>query len=357
MNDGITWQIGPTVTMNIDRTKLPNWTTATTERQACLSTALTLEGGTLLNDKLGCVTLTSPGFARQSASVPDRYGVSPHTLEIFLSSANNASSRMTNLLSLGTTAIDEFERSLGMPLWERHWWPAHVEYQTGSGAQTTGTATVRTGAFLAVPDTLPQYEVDYLFVEQLARLAMADLADRAGGSPPFWVQEVFVQWLASSALYRFYPSASVHGFHAGRINDYLCYVQGQVACQSLFSGDGPLSAWGPSTLQSTGSVRSLILALELDAMAGSQAMGQALATYANGLPSEAVLADLLAGFTPAKAAQIKSLLTLFVDGTGNAAADKASILQELQDSDGDGLYLFEEQKLGTSDSVPDNYLN
>jgi hypothetical protein len=231
------------------------------------------------------------------------------------------------------------ERALGRPLMDRNVWPLHVMLRSGS---TSASASAVYGAFLNADASLLGPTFDYLVVEQLARLVTADLLDKLG-SAPYWIQETYIQWLTTAALSEFYTTRQIHDFQASKIDGYK---------SGSFPDEVALSAWDASNIQTAaGSQKALILALRLDALVGSSNMSKVFSLFANAIPSSDVLKAQLQAVSPANAAAIDDLWAQSVDGL-----DRAGILAELADNDGDGLYLFEEAKLGSSDSAYDNYL-
>jgi hypothetical protein len=269
--------------------------------------------------------------------------VQTHTVEAFVQASSNATARATGLAQLGAEALREFEKALGRPLLARSHWPLHVRYTASGGAAGAGSAKV--GAFLEIAAAYEGVQLDYLAVEQLARVVVADLLT-GGATAPYWVQEAFIQWLTSAAMYALYPSLDVHEFHRDRIEDYRTL--------SVLADDYPLAQWDANLNivrpSNTGSVRSLMFALELNNKVGSAVMSQVFQTFANGVPDGAGLLARLKGASPADAAVLDALYTTWVTGSGNNATDRSAIKARLADGDGDRLYLFEEEQLGTSDA-------
>jgi hypothetical protein len=344
---GVTAHFGESLVVRLPYAELAGWIEPGAERQVCVYSQLDLEGALALVDRGGCVSLASDAFTTYRASVPAAFGHGHHELELSIEAASYTTARAAHLSELGLTALVAFERALGRPLFERSRWPVHV-YLT-EGGSTAGTASAQTGAHVSIDRALEGAPLDYLFVEQLARLAMADLLEREAQPLAYWIQEFYVQWLTASAMYDVSPSADVHDFHAGRIDDYLCFVEG--ACPTLFSSDVPLSQWTKDTLGSTGSVKSLIFMLVVDAKVGGAAVARALGVFDSELPDAATLARRLKAFAADAelAREVDALFERFVTSNGEIAS-------LLTDADGDGLLRFEEDKLGTSDAAKDPYL-
>jgi hypothetical protein len=353
MTSGVTVTYGKRdVRVRLVASLLEEWRDATGEAWVCPRTDVSLDDGQTVVDTAGCVVTRTSGHIHRTGKAPDHWGVGEHTLQVFIQSAEFSEARAEGLIDLGLTAIKEFERVLGRPWLDRSSWPIHVHY---AGSSTVGSASQRTGALLSAPESFEGDTFDYLFVEQLARLAVVDVLGVV--DVPYWVQELFVQWLTSSALYRVLPSHSVHDFHAGRLNDYRCYLANNVLCQDFYSAELPLAEWQESTVDSTGSVKSLLAALYLDALVGPEAMGQALGMFVNNAPTSTLLKLRLQGLAPGHSAAIDTFFDQWVFGTGNAASDKAAVQATLVDADNDDLYKFEEDELGTDDSVDDPYLD
>ncbi len=336
------------IVVRLDRALLEDWLATSGVHQACLSSELTLEANVQVTDRGPCVDLTN---TVRRAMVPDAFGLGPHAVD--LTSEGVSAPRREAILKLAATAIVQFETVLARPLFERHHWPLRVKLRDGGA--TDAAANAFAGAYLTIDRAVSDATIDYLVVEQLARLVVADLLENQG-SAPYWVQEMFIQWLTSAALYRMYPSREVHAFHAGRLEDLKCYLGEDPVCADFYGQDTVLSRWDFSTLDSTGSVRSLLFALELDALVGTEAMARAMSLYANEVPSAERLLSVLKGYAPAEAQLLTELFASYVFGTASLPADQARVLAGLTDADGDGLYVVEETKLGTSDASPDPYL-
>lgn len=344
---GVTAGFGASLIVTLSRAELAGWIEPGAERQVCVYSQLDLEGALSFVDRGGCVSLATDAFTTHRASVPAAFGHGRHELELSIEAGSYTTERAAHLSELGLTALVAFERALGRPLLERSRWPVHV--YLSEGGSTVGTASAQAGALVSVDRAFEGAPLDYLFVEQLARLAMADLLEREQAPVAYWIQEFYVQWLTASAMYDVSPSSEVHDFHAGRLDDYLCFVEG--ACPSLFSSDLPLSQWTKDTLGSTGSVKSLLFMLVVDAKVGGAALARALGVFDSAVPDAATLAERLKAFSADAelAREVDALFERFVTSNGEIAS-------LLSDADGDGLFRFEEDKLGTSDAAVDAYL-
>lgn len=330
-----------------------DWSTVVGERQVCAHSAVTFPGGTIVRDQAGCVSLGAPGFTQRRAVVPDAYGLGLHTLDAAFDTAHYDAARADELLKLAATAIREFELVLARPLLDRRQWPLHVALS--DGGDTTAAAATSYGAHVSIDKAFNGATLDYLVVEQLARLVTADLLDRLGDRA-YWLQEAFIQWLTATTLYRIYPARLVHDFHRARIEDFNCFLDGASGCATFFTKDVVLSGWAFSTLGSTGSVRSLLAALELDAIVGTPAMAKAFSLFFNAAPNGDALEAILIALSPGKSSDIRTFWTNWVNGSGDPTHDAAVARATTVDGDGDGLYAFEEARLGTSDAVANNYL-
>ncbi len=352
---GVSWTYGDDLQIVLDESLVATWLADGNDQRVCVQTEATFAGSFPVVDEGGCLTLASPGFTRRTATAPDEFGLGTATLEVFFDDAQFTEMRASRLLTLGLSAVREFEHVLGRPHLGRSHWASHVFLLT-SGS-TFGAASVQTGAYIGVPLADAGDRLDYLFVEQLARLVSADYLTAQGKVPPYWTQELFVQWLTSSALSNLIPTHTVHQFHQDRIDDFVCYFDGVFGCGSLFSSDVALANWNAESGSSTGSVKSLLFMLELDARFGAATMAEVLSTYANDYPIADELAARFKAREPDATAEIDALWTRWVTGSAMPATDGNQIRATLDDDDSDGLYLFEEQKLGTSDTVADPYLN
>lgn len=354
INTGVEVDYGKNLKIVVQKSLLTDWMAGTGERLVCINTNIEIERDSKFKDRAGCLTFSHPGFSSSIARTADQFGLTDHQVQVFWDSGSTSSVRVNNALAVGLSAIRSFEKVLQRPLFDRNHWPIHLSIINGSS--TYGSATQKAGAWLTAAPSLEGNSFDYLVVEQLARLVTTDLLERSN-FVPFWMQEFLIQWLTSSAMYNLYPTKDVHSFHAGRIGDFNCYVDGTPSCSSYFSGDLPLVDWNSATLASTGSVKSLMLALYIDAQLGSDTIAKGLGPWFSAVPAGPVLEATLTGYLPAAATLIESMMTTWVEGSTDAAADTAAIRALFVDGDADGLFLFEEQKLGFIDSVPDNYLD
>lgn len=354
LTSGVSWTFGQTLKVHLGKTLAAAWLAAPGERRVCAQSSATLVGGTVVRDKAGCVVLPTNDYTLRRLTVPDTFGVGTHSVDLSVNTAEFSESRTSELLALSGAALREFEALLAHPLLDRRQWPVHLTLATGGA--TTAAAMAAYGAYVTIDKTTDPSIVDYLVVEQLARLVTADLLERLGDRA-YWLQETFIQWLTSSALYRIYPTRTVHDFHLARIEDFRCFVDGVGACSAYFTGDLPLSQWNSATLGSTGSVRSLMATLELDALLGTQTMAKVFGLYMNAALDAAQFKQSLLALAPSQATAIASFWTSWVDGSGNQANDTAVARAQIADTDNDGLYLFEEMRLGFSEAVANNYLD
>lgn len=346
LDTGAVVTYGAGVHVELAKDRLATWLSASDERTVCVNTMIDVPGPSRLRERGPCATLANFGFQRRAARVPDKYGIAPHTVELYIDDASFTEDRAHRLLGLVATALPAFETVLGRPLLDRNYWPVHLTLV--ADGPTSGSATSRVGAYLKTDLNYEGPTLDYLLVEQLARLVAADHLDRSGDRP-YWIQELYIQWLASSALYSFYASAPIHDFHAGRIADYICYKDG--GCPNLYLSDVALADWSAETPSSTGSVKSLMFTLRLDALLGADLMGPVMTHFANHIPDSAAFKQMLKAVAPNQALAIETLWGDWVDQVG--PDPRASV----QDTDGDGMYFFEEQKLGTSDTIEGTYLD
>jgi hypothetical protein len=354
INSGVETTYGTDLKVRVNKSMLAGWLAADGERLVCISSNIEIEHGNKFRDRAGCLVFAHPGFTTASASHSDLFGLTDHQVQVFWNTSAATAPRFDNALQIGLSAIHAFEDVLQRPLFERNYWPIHLSIIAASA--TYGSATLKSGSWLTTAPALEGSSFDYLIVEQLARTVMTDLLERSG-AVPFWMQEFLIQWLTSSAMYRIYPTKSVHAFHAGRIDDFKCFVDGTPSCSSYFSADLPLVDWNSATLASTGSVKSLMLAIYLDAKLGADVVAKALGPWFSVIPSPDGMEAMLKGYAPSAADDIDAIFTTWVHGSDADAADTAAVRAELKDDDDDGLLLFEEQKLGTSDAGADPYLN
>lgn len=326
--------------LRLDKALLTSWAAAAGDRVMCVVSNLVLVGEGRFREKAGCVTHQTTSYTPRSAVGPDRFGTGKHTVELFYNNAEFSEAKAKRYLELMHAAVTTFELVAGRPFVDRSHWPLHLTVKPATATfGTGGSANARTGAWLNVDKALEAYPyaLDYLVVEQLARLHVADLLER-NSERPFWIQEAYIQWLVGSAMYRIYPTKGVHKFHEDRID------------QGLGADDIALRDWNIVTLDSNGSVKSLAFLLVLDAALGADVMAKAFTHFMNQIPDAAGFETMLKAIAPAQSAAIDDLFADFVETTGGMG-------DRFQDADADGLFKFEEQKLGTLDAVADDYLD
>ena len=353
--DGLTTNFGDKLTLNFDLAKLNKWQSSTLEKQVCLATEPRLDSGKKLYDRERCYVFGGD-FSRESAAVADTWGLTDLYLEVFLDTDDYTSARMERIKKVGLSALRHFEKVRGRPLWWRTYWPLHVGYNSSSS--TSGAASTSIGAYVHMGAGLAEYAEDYLIVEQLARLFVADLLVFQGAEVDYWLQELYIQWLTTAAMSGIHKTKSVHSFHEARIDDYLCYTNTPTnLCPGYFTSDAYLKDWNSSNSGTTASTKSLMLMLNLHATLGSANFAKVMSTFDHRFPKADRFASQLKNMLPAKSSQIDDLFKWYVNGSGNSTQDRTNIRGRFADSDGDKLYLFEEEFLGTSDNSSGSYLN
>jgi len=349
---------GTTLKIGAPLSDLQSWMASSGTKLICpYSTFSGATAGGTQSDHTGCLVYDAPSHQGVSASGSGIYGTGAFSAQVLIPAIGFVQADGEEFAQLTVGAVQAFEKALARPLIDRSVWTTTLKYVAGNSA--LGTAQHVPGAYLEFnPGTAPAASRRYLFVEQLARLVLADYLDRQKSTPPYWVQEFFVQWLTSSALYQMYPTCDPHSHTQARFGHYRCSTEG--GC-TLFDSDEPLDGWGVApagALNSpTGPVKSMMFALEVDALLGSQVMSGVMQTFSHRIPLAAELRALFLNALPAKASQINSIFDLWVVGTGNKPGDAASIRATFTDADGDGLLLFEESALGLNPTVADPYLN
>ena len=357
INNGVDFVYGKELKITVAKSLLASWYAAAGERQICIQSNIEIEHSNKFKDRAGCLVFSHPGYQRLIGSADDQFSIGKHQIDVFYNDAAATDNQLTNAVSLGLSAIVAFEDVLQRPVFDRSYWPIHLS--KFAITDTYGSATTRSGSWLTVESGLEAHRVDYLIVEQLARQVTTDLLERSSGVP-FWMQEFFAQWLTSAALYKIYPTKDVHNFHYLRIKDFNCFVDGVFSCSNYFSADIPVANWNSVTVNSTGSVKSLMLALYLDATLGSEIMAKAFGPWFSVIPSSEGMKAILKGLAPSSAAHIDNVFSTWVVGTGNTSADTAAVRAHFTDSDADKLFLFEETKLGldpNDNNDGDAYLN
>ena len=355
---GITVEYGDVLTIRIERSLLSAWIGSGEEQQVCVRTDVTVGGGGQLHDDGECLVTANPiGTIRKSGQAASPFGESVHSLELFTTGMTDA--RSAELLGLGLKAITTFSQLLGRPLWERNVWRAHTYASTAGSAYAL--AAYHNGVFFSAADGSANNKAfyDYLFVEQLARLYFDDLVSKETGTPALWVQELFVHWLTMATMYQSNKTADVMtALHLFQINNFRCYAVPSLNCASSFTSakDQALTKWATPNDGSTGTVKTLMFAAYLDAKLGTAAMSRVLSTFANKIPSEAGLKAMLLTAAPTQASVIDSAWTAWVSGSGSLSSDSTVIGTAFGDTDANGLYKIEEEKLGcaTASTVPCN---
>ncbi len=356
INTGVDFVYDKELKITVQKSLLTNWLAVSGARQVCIQSNVELEHSNKFKDRAGCIVFSHPGYQRLIGSANDHFNIGKHQIDVFYNDDTSSSGRLTNAVWLGLSAIVAFEEVLQRPIFDRSYWPIHLSQY---GTDTYGSATTRSGSWLTVDSRLEAHSFDYLIVEQLARLVTTDLLERSGGAP-FWMQEFFAQWLTSAAMYKIYPTKDVHDFHSRRIEDFNCFVDGTFSWCNYLSPDIPVANWNSVTVNSTGSVKSLMLALYLDATLGADVMAKAFGPWFSGIPSSEGMKAILKGVAPAFAEHIDNVFSTWVVGTNNASADTASVRAHFTDADGDKLFLFEETKLDLNPNARsdgDDYLD
>ena len=350
---------GNTMKFNIPLSDLSTWEAEAGTKLICGFTTSKASSTMLkISDNPGCLVYEAPTYTPISATGTGYFGTGPMTVQVLVPTTGYNQAAAQEYAQLAIAAIQGFEKALARPLLDRSLWTSTIKFLTGNSA--LGTADLTSGAFLAFnPGTAPAASRRYLFIEQLARLVLADMLDRQKTTPPYWVQEFFVQWLTAASMYSIFPSREAHSHTAARFEQYRCYTANE-GCAYLFP-EIPLDAWVASVSgTSTGAVKSMMFALELDATLGSAVMSEVFHSFAHKIPSSAELRTKLLNIAPAKAAVINAMFNLWVVGSGNIVADAASIRSTFSDTETpfkDGLLLFEETALGLNPNVYNNYLD
>jgi len=347
VNTGVDFAYGKDLKITVSKSLLTTWLAATGERHVCIQSNVEIELNNKFRDRAGCIVFSHPGYQRLVGSTDDYFGIGKHQIDVFFNDSASTPEVLSNAVDLGLSAIIAFEAVLQRPIFDRSYWPIHLSKYPVTA--TYGSASTRAGAWLTVQSSLEAHRSDYLIVEQLARLVTTDLLDRSGGAP-FWMQEFFAQWLTSAAMYKIYPSKDVHNFHYLRISDFNCFIDEDTKCSNYFSGDIPLANWNSLTVKPTGSVKSLMFALYLDATLGADTMAKAFGPWFSGIPSSEVMEAVLKGYAPSSAADITGAFATWVYGTSDGNADTTAVRAHFVDADDDKLFLFEEQKLGLDDN-------
>jgi hypothetical protein len=100
-----------------------------------------------------------------------------------------------------------------------------------------------------------------------------------------------------------------------------------------------------------------MLAVYVDAKLGSASVGRVLSSWVNHIPDTATVEAHLKLMAPAQSSVIDQIFATWIEGSGNVSADTAAIRALMPDVDADGLRLFEEEKLGFSPTVDDDWLD
>jgi len=340
----LTW--GEHLEITVAKNILSAWLGGSVDKSICVWSDISVRSGLSIRDRAGCVAVQHPLFTRLLSRTPSAYGTGNLTVDVLTPTAGYDAAFATRAATVGVTALREFERALARPLPDRPAWPIHIYRMNSNFTGGLGSATV--GGFLRLNTTIfsDPTRQDYLIAEQLARSHLAGLVERQNEARPFWIQEIYIQWLTASAMYAIRPSREVHAHHRARVDDYMCFTAG--SCPGRFLGDVYLRDWNNSTLQSTGSVKSTMFALVLDATLGAETMSKAFTTFASRIPTAVEFQSMLRRLAPAQTTTIDTLFQQFVSGSGNVTADVNAIRALMSDGDNDGLLQFEETKLGAA---------
>jgi len=349
---GITALYGNQLVIEVDNSLLESWANYS-GTNVCIHSVLQ-DFEKEFEEMSGCIVVDSEGFTRKAAKMPGSYGLGDQVLEMFIRDSGYSSARMNRNLEVGRSAIYWFERTLGMPLWDRNLWRFHLTYNDENSL--AGTGSLGSGAWLTSPSSFDDNDTEQLIVEQLARLSAADSLDRELTSPAFFIQEMYVQWLTNASLYQFLPSKTVHAYNASRIDYLYCYLQ--ATCTEQFDQNPYLLAWNSTTNSfSTGAIKTLLFTLILDSVVGSEVMSDIFASYSNYWPTSTELKNRLLHAAPSHTAEIGNLWKVFVEGSGNVTTDNTAIVNYLGNTGASALYQFEEDKISTGPTLPSDYLN
>jgi hypothetical protein len=304
--------------------------TSSADQILCVRSITEIDGPRAV-DAAGCPVIQSAA-ARGMWAAADRFGLARHQIQVVA----NDQAQAEKLAKISLQALRDFEELLNRPLYQRHLWKMHVYT---SQPIPPAHASLSGGIYLNFSAAASEYGMAHLAVEQLARQVLADHLESS--SPPFWVQEMWIQWLSAAALQRQFPATDVQNYLRRRINEYLAFVvDGQ---RGRFSdGDVPLTNWNLLSLNSTGSIKSMMFALVLDAELGPAAMGRSLGLALNMLPGDSAVAlKLFKAVAPDKALRLTELWNQYVLTTSfnNIITDAFS------DSDGNGTFKFQDSAI------------
>jgi hypothetical protein len=349
--------------LKIARDLIPEWDAGTDEKSLCVWTEVQPNAQTSLVDDAGCLVFKSPQFHRISGTTTTVHG--PLGFEVFvpLSWLNTGYEALAErVLHVGLSALASFEKALARPLPDRriaqlHFFPRTSGSLGGLSLNLTGSVLLMNTVFASDP-----LDQEALVIEQLARTLWKHVETRKASTSLPWIEEIWVQWLTAAALYDIRPSRQAHGWFSDRISEFMCWSGGTPSCASYFVGDGPLASWDRdlsslTASDSIGPTRARMLAVYLNAKLGSEVLGKVLTSWVNHIPDSATVKAHLKYESPSSTTLIDQIFTTWVEGSGVTSADTAAIRALMPDSDGDGLRLFEEEKLGFSPSTADDWLS
>jgi hypothetical protein len=349
--------------IKVARSLIPEWDGDDDEKSLCVWSDVHVSAQHSIVDDGGCLVFKSPQFHRISGKTASEHG--PLALEVFVpQSFLNATyeALAERVLHVGLSALVSFEKALARPLPDRrlaqlHFFPRTTGSLGGLSLNLTGSVILMNTSF--VSDPVGQ---EALVIEQLARTLWRHIENRKGSTSLPWVEELWVQWLTAAALYDLRPSRDAHAWFSDRIGEYMCWSGGVPACSSYFVGDGPLASWdrdtsSTSASDSIGPTRSRMLAVYLDAELGSESVARVLSSWVNHVPDTTTIKAHLKLILPAQASVIDQIFATWIEGSGSVSADTTAIRVLMSDADDDGLRLFEEEKLGFSPTVADDWLD
>lgn len=311
-----------------------------TERVVCISSVLPWTTSSAWIDHGGCLTIESQHVHRRGQKA-SAWGEGTIFLDLFSAVTHGA---LDEWVGLGVDAVERFGALLQRPIIKRNLWPIHISPGV-AGFQSAG-AGLSVGAYLA-RSASDRTAFDYSFVEQLARLYLTTLLDWNEVAPPLWIQELFVQWLTLHVRYGQSRTSDLQTWLGGLIGAY----------PSSYTGDPPLAEWVSPQTTTTAPIKARMLAMYLDASLGTATCAKVMSSFDSALPLDS--AELRGRFlaeAPDKASQIAEIWRVFVDGSGNASQDTATIGAWFGDgADGDGVLQFQEQILGDSSQSQDYF--
>lgn len=334
---------------------LTTWLEGEGEKLICPSTVSRPFGAGQWRDDMKCVSWRNSGMARFTRFFTSPMSGSLQKIELVASKIGYSTDQLAKTLAALEKAVKSMESRLARPHKERSRWPLRLIATDSS--RVFAQAYSQLGAMLTIA---PYASFDFvipLAIEQLARVHLADIRERRIENP-FWMQDLYVHWLASSVITDVLGSATALRYSHWRINDYAGFIQGRSEYAGHFAADRSLMEMSADPDSGYAGEKILMFAQVLDAVIGAKGMSQVMRTFTLAEWDNRILLSGLIAARPDKADEIGNLWKIFVTGTPNSAADRSQIGALFEVSPlNSRLYQFEGDAVVRGGGTPANYPN